>query len=62
MKYVKCKFLKASTVECRWRRLAVHEQQAERQKKNLLQKVLFFKTRAAELMVEDRSHSPDNKI
>ena len=42
-----------SVADIEWRRLQTHEQQAERQKKNLLQKCLIFSKRATELAAED---------
>lgn len=39
---------------CLWRRMQVNEQQADRQKKNILQKVMTFDTRATDLMRTDR--------
>lgn len=50
---LKVKFTKASSVDCIWRRLQVNEQQSERQKKNVLQKVLTFSYRAVELCQKD---------
>ena len=54
MKSLKCKIQSAGIPELRWRRIQVHEQQSERQRKNILQKVLCFSARAKELQVEDR--------
>ena len=53
VKLLKCKFTAASTSDCAWRRLQVHEQQAERQRKNILQKVLTFHARAHELQCKE---------
>jgi len=53
VKFIKSKFIVASHSDCLWRRLAVHEQQSEREKKNILQKVLIFKSRATEIMAKD---------
>ena len=50
---VKCKVVASSQAECMWRRLQVHEQQAERQKKNVVQKVMTFATRARDLMIQE---------
>ena len=36
-----------------WRRLQVHEQMAERQKKDPMQKALIFSKRASEKVIED---------
>ena len=44
---------RTSTFGHEWRRLQVHEQQAERHKKSLLQKSLVFAARAAELAIEE---------
>lgn len=53
MKLMKIKLVTAGPAECAWRRLQVHEQQAERERKNVLQKVLVFKSRANQLLVEE---------
>ena len=50
---LKCKFTVASKSACVWRRLQVHEQQSERTRKNVLQKVMTFTARARELAVQD---------
>ncbi len=41
-----------------WRRLQVNEQQAQRQRKNILQKALLFGKRADQLMVEKGGAGP----
>ena len=53
VKSFKCKVQSAGVAELRWRRIQVHEQQSERQRKNILQKVLTFAARARELQCED---------
>ena len=49
---LKCRVTSESSASCRWRRLQVHEQQAEREKKSVIQKMLTFCARALELEVE----------
>ena len=44
-----------------WRRLQVNEQQAQRQRKNILQKALLFGKRADQLMVEHGSTSTNKR-
>lgn len=51
---VKCKFTSAPGHLCVWRRLQMNEQQAERQRKNVLQKVLTFASRAHQLQFQDQ--------
>jgi hypothetical protein len=58
VRLIKVKFMSSSPAECIWRRMQINDQQAERQKKNLLQKALSFTARAKELMVQDSSHYP----
>lgn len=53
VKILKCKFTGASRADCSWRRLQTHEQQSERQRKNVLQKVMVITARALELQVQD---------
>lgn len=53
VKILKCKFTNSTPEQCVWRRLQVHEQQSERQRKNVLQKVLIFDSRARELQCKD---------
>jgi len=53
VKVLKVKFTEASQTDCIWRRLQVHEQQSERQRKNVLQKVLTFAARARQLECQD---------
>ena len=50
---LKVKLTSAGPAECVWRRLQTHEQQAERERKNIMQKVMTFKSRAEQLMQED---------
>ena len=50
---IKCRFSTASLNECVWRRFQVNDQQAERQKKNALQRCLAFASRAEELQARD---------
>lgn len=57
VRFIKCKFVSTSRVDCLWRRMQTHEQESERQRKTLLQKVMLFKSRADELVVEDGLHS-----
>lgn len=51
--FVSCKITTESSSNCIWRRLQVHEQQSEKVKKNVLQKVLTFNSRALQLQLED---------
>ena len=44
-----------AVVNYEWQRLQVHEQQAERQKKNPMQKCLIFAQRAQQKSIEDHS-------
>ena len=53
VKILKCKLTSATRADCSWRRLQTHEQQSERQRKNVLQKVLVISARAHELQVQD---------
>jgi len=53
VKIIKSKFTIAPASECVWRRLQVHEQQSERQRKNVLQKTMTFLFRANELAWKD---------
>ena len=55
VRLIKVKFISSSPAECIWRRMQINDQQAERQKKNILQKALSFTGRARELMVQDSS-------
>ena len=52
---ITCKVVERSNAECVWRRLQVHEVQADREHKNILQKVLIFTSRAKEMAFEDWS-------
>ena len=54
VKTIKCKFSTSSLTECMWRRFQVNDQQAERQKKNVLQRALAFASRADEILSKDR--------
>ena len=54
VKTIKCKFSTSSLTECMWRRFQVNDQQAERQKKNVLQRALAFSSRADEILSKDR--------
>ena len=53
MKSIKCKIAEGTPAQCMYRRLQLNDQQAERQKKNLLQRTMTFVHRARELMVQD---------
>ena len=55
VKLMRCKFSDDSKSACMFRRLQMSEQQAERQRKNCLQKALIFDVRANEIMLEDLS-------
>lgn len=59
VKLIKCKIVTVTAAECSWRRLQVHEQQAQREKKSILQKALFFEGRAKDLQSQDRQY-PNN--
>lgn len=50
---IHAKLTAESNHECLWRRLQTSDQQAEREKNNVIQKVLTFSARARQLMVED---------
>ena len=50
---IHAKLTAESNQACLWRRLQTADQQAEREKKNVVQKVLTFSARARQLQVED---------
>lgn len=55
IKEIQCVVIEeSSSVNYEWRRLQTHEAQAERQKKNLVQKALIFNARALQLSLEER--------
>lgn len=53
VKMVTCKMSDDTPAHCMFRRLQLNEQQAERSRKNCLQKALVFDCHAKELMKED---------
>lgn len=56
VRFLGCTLVEETTpINYEWRRIQTHEQQAERQKKNLLQKALIFGNRADQLRLEDPS-------
>lgn len=53
VKILKCKLSTSSANASTWRRMQVSDEQAQREKKSLLQKVAVFTAHAHELMVKD---------